>query len=424
MVSVGVPIGRVKNFESDAREILSRRYAIKHDSLVAGQGSQELCDRRIATIDEEGVIPHLDDMAHGDLLDFGEVHHHTVVRLAGGLNDLSGERDFQRIAMPVQMTALALMVGNAVAGVEFEAAGDLHKKEDNPRAENYSLAPPSFMSRLSVLDHNRNAAGMTYVYPVVSRRAGGVSVGINLNPNNACNWRCIYCQVPDLQRGGPPPIDLTQLEAELREMLTQLYRGDYLELHAPPEARRVVDIAFSGNGEPTSAAEFPAAVALVGRILDSLALSVPPRIRLITNGSLLDREDVQAGIAKIGLQGGEVWFKVDRVDPARMKQINGVGYEPATVLRRLKRCGELCETWVQTCWFALDGQPVTAAEQDAYLDFLMASKDCVAGVHLYGLARPSMQAEASRLSALPAAQLECLAAQIRQKIGLTVLVSP
>lgn len=280
------------------------------------------------------------------------------------------------------------------------------------------------MSRLSVQDHRRDVTGMTYVYPVVSRRAGGVSVGINLNPNNACNWRCIYCQVPDLRRGGPPPIDLAQLEMELCDMLAQLYRGDYLAQHAPPKARRVVDIAFSGNGEPTSAAEFPAAVALVGRLLASFALPEPPRIRLITNGSLLDREDVQAGIAQIGLQGGEVWFKVDAVDPARMKQINGVGYEPATVLRRLKRSGELCETWVQTCWFALDGQPATAAESDAYLDFLTAAKDFVAGAHLYGLARPSLQAEAIRLSALPAAQLERLAALIRQKTGLTVQVSP
>jgi len=265
---------------------------------------------------------------------------------------------------------------------------------------------------------------MAYVYPVVSRRAGGVSVGINLNPNNACNWRCIYCQVPDLQRGGPPSIDLGQLEAELFDMLSQLYRGDYLAQHVPPEARRVVDIAFSGNGEPTSAAEFPLVVDIVGRVLGRFNLPAPPRICLITNGSLLDREEVQAGIGKIGATSGEVWFKVDAADSDRMKQINGVGYEPTKVLRRLKRCGELCETWVQTCWFALDGQSIMAAEADAYMDFLTNAKDFVAGVHLYGLARPSLQAEAPRLSALPAEQLESLAAHIRQKTGLTVQVSP
>ena len=59
---------------------------------------------------------------------------------------------------------------------------------------------------LTIEDHRRDSAGLRYVYPVISRRAGGVSVGINLNVNNACNWACVYCQVDNLTRGGPPPI--------------------------------------------------------------------------------------------------------------------------------------------------------------------------------------------------------------------------
>ena len=57
------------------------------------------------------------------------------------------------------------------------------------------------MSKLTVTNHNRNLTGLTYVYPVLSRRAGGLSIGINFNTNNACNWRCIYCQVPELKNG-------------------------------------------------------------------------------------------------------------------------------------------------------------------------------------------------------------------------------
>lgn len=265
---------------------------------------------------------------------------------------------------------------------------------------------------------------MTYVYPVVSRRARGVSVGINLNPNNACNWRCIYCQVPDLKRGGPPPIDLGLLECELRGMLTQLYRGDYLARHVPPEARRVVDIAFSGNGEPTSAAEFADAVALVGRVLDELVLPVPPKLRLITNGSLLDRVAVQRGIALLGAQEGEVWFKVDAAGVAAMRRINSVAYQPATVLRRLQACGALCSTWAQTCMFALDGEPPATQDLGAYLDLVGAARNQLAGVHLYGLARPSLQPEAPRLQALPPAWLENFAQRIRENTGLTVCVSP
>ncbi|MEW6294041.1 MAG: radical SAM protein [Pseudomonadota bacterium] len=280
------------------------------------------------------------------------------------------------------------------------------------------------MAQLSIRDHCRASTGMTYVYPVVSRRAGGVSVGINLNPNNACNWRCIYCQVPDLKRGGPPPIDLNRLANELRDLLNWLYVGDYLDRHVPPEARRVVDIAFSGNGEPTSAAEFPQAVELVGRVLDELVLPAPPRLRLITNGSLLDRAAVRHGIALLGQRDGEVWFKVDAAGATAMRRINGVGYQPATVLRRLETCGKLCPTWVQTCVFALDGQAPDEAAQGAFVELIGMAAGHLAGVHLYGLARPSMQPEAARLKALPQNWLENLARRIDKETGLTVRVSP
>lgn len=72
------------------------------------------------------------------------------------------------------------------------------------------------MSKLTVTNHNRNLTGLTYVYPVLSRRAGGLSIGINFNTNNACNWRCIYCQVPELKNGAAPEIDLNLLASELR----------------------------------------------------------------------------------------------------------------------------------------------------------------------------------------------------------------
>ncbi|MBL8999447.1 MAG: radical SAM protein, partial [Gemmatimonadetes bacterium] len=126
---------------------------------------------------------------------------------------------------------------------------------------------------LTVTDHNRSFIDMTYVYPVVSRRADGVSVGINLNPNNACNWHCAYCQVPDLVRGRAPAIDLARLEAELRGFLADLIHGSWMERHVPEGARVIRDIAFSGNGEATTAEVFPEAVALVLRLHDEFGLS-------------------------------------------------------------------------------------------------------------------------------------------------------
>ncbi|MFN3883497.1 MAG: radical SAM protein [Rhodocyclaceae bacterium] len=276
--------------------------------------------------------------------------------------------------------------------------------------------------RLSVGNHDRDGSGMTYVYPVLSRRARGVSVGINLNPNNACNWRCIYCQVPDLKRGGPPPIDLGLLETELRTLLDALFRGDHLERYAPPEARRVVDVAFSGNGEPTSAREFPATVALVSRVLDDFPSSLP--LRLITNGSLLGRSSVREGIRMIGQRQGEVWFKIDGVGAETTQLINGAYLQPSVVLDRLKVCATLCPTWVQSCFFMLDDRPPSEDALERYLGLLANAREALTGVHLYGLARASRQPEASRLRALPAQWFEVLAERIRDATGLTVVVSP
>ena len=281
------------------------------------------------------------------------------------------------------------------------------------------------MSRilLKTEDHSRDSVDMRYVYPVISRRAGGVSVGINLNPNNACNWRCIYCQVPDLKRGGPPPIDLALLERELSDFLRWAGSGDFMATRVPAGARQLVDVAFSGNGEPTSAAEFAEAVAVVERVLVAHDLAGKVIIRLITNGSLLDRKTVQTGIARIGRAAGEGWFKVDAGTSAGLARINGTRVRPELVARRLACCAALAPTWVQTCLFRMDGEPPAEPELQAWLDLLAPLAPVLAGVHLYSLARPSLQKEAPRLGRMEAGWLEETAERIR-RLGLTVRVSP
>jgi hypothetical protein len=74
---------------------------------------------------------------------------------------------------------------------------------------------------------------------------------------------------------------------------------------------------------------------------------------------------------------------------------------------------------------AVDSEPPAEAELVAYLDLLRGLvRDAVPvrGVLLYGLARPSHQPEAPRLSALSRAWLETFAERIRAT-GMTVRVS-
>ena len=266
---------------------------------------------------------------------------------------------------------------------------------------------------------------MTYVYPVVSRRAGGVSIGVNLNPNNACNWACVYCQVPDLVRGTAPPINLLQLETELRTMLNDIVRGDFMQTQAPQDMQRLNDIALSGNGEPTSAREFAAVIALIGTLLVEFELLSKIKLVLITNGSLIDRPAVQTGLRAMADLNGEIWFKLDSATAVGMRAINQTRIAPEKAFARLKLAAELCATWLQTCVFALDNTPPSALEQEAYVNLvrrICAEQIPIQGVLLYGLARPSMQPQAPRLTALPAAWLEDFAERIRAA-GLAVKVS-
>src|SRR5262245_56611558 len=119
-------------------------------------------------------------------------------------------------------------------------------------------------------DHRRNFADNLYVYPVVSRRSKGVSIGINLNPDKICNFDCVYCQV---DRKTPPnvrDVDVSRLLAELEEMLDIVTTGQLFDderfRDTPPALRRINDIAFSGDGEPTTC---PAFLEIVQAVADS-----------------------------------------------------------------------------------------------------------------------------------------------------------
>jgi wyosine [tRNA(Phe)-imidazoG37] synthetase (radical SAM superfamily) len=266
---------------------------------------------------------------------------------------------------------------------------------------------------LSIHDHSRELSGLKYIYSVISRRAGGLSIGINLNVNNACNWQCIYCEIPNLTRGTPPPIELNIVEQELRFFLHEIIHGDYMEKNVSLEDRHLKDIAFSGNGEPTSAEEFPEVIAIVKKVLEEFNLLLKLKIRLITNGSLMHQAAVIKSVATLKDMNGEVWFKVDAANEESIKIINQVNLKPYQILERLKNCANVCPTFVQTCVFAIDGNGPSKKDINAYVELISKVKSNIQGVHLYGLARPSLQPQAKKLSRVDEEILQNIAKELR-----------
>lgn len=281
-------------------------------------------------------------------------------------------------------------------------------------------------TRLTTTNHSRDIAGLKYVYPVLSRRAGGLSIGINFNTNNACNWRCIYCQVPDLKIGAAPDLDFQLLEDELRFFLDDVLNGDFYQRFQVDEDKRVIkDIAISGNGEPTSLKDFDKAVALIGKVATEAAVLPQSNFVLITNGSLVHRPGVQNGLKKLKEYGGEVWFKLDSATEEGRALMNNAGQSCQASMENLLLCARLCPTKLQTCLLDYDKQGSSQKEKNAFLDLLKSikAKGCeLKSVMLYTIARPSLQPESGQLERLSVETLNAFADEIRL-LGFDVSVS-
>ena len=282
------------------------------------------------------------------------------------------------------------------------------------------------VSKLTTTNHCSDIVGLKYVYPVISRRVGGLSVGVNFNTNNACNWRCIYCQVPDLKMGAAPDMDYKLLEDELRLFLDDVRNFDFYERFQVDEDKRVIkDIAIAGNGEPTSLKEFAKAVDLIGNIATEAGVFPGSHYVLITNGSLVHQAKVRAGLTVLKSYGGEVWFKVDSATEEGRALINNSAQSCKASFENLMISAKLCTTKLQTCLVDVDKQGFSDKEKQAYLALLgdIKKSGCdLQQVMLYTIARPSMQPEAARLAPLPAETLNSFADDIRL-LGFDVTVS-
>jgi wyosine [tRNA(Phe)-imidazoG37] synthetase (radical SAM superfamily) len=280
--------------------------------------------------------------------------------------------------------------------------------------------------QLLTTNHSRDIAGLKYIYPVMSRRAGGLSIGVNFNPNNACNWRCIYCQVPDLHPGNAPEMDFQLLGQELTGFLDYVLHGDFFDdFHIESGQRVIKDLAISGNGEPTSLKYFRQAISLIGEIGSEAGIFPESRFVLISNGSLLHQQSVQNGLTALAAYHGEMWFKLDSATEVGRKLTNNTGQSQSKLLENISIASSLCPIKLQTCMLHYQDRLWTDSEQQAYLQLLQAlkaSEVAVQKIMLYSLARPSLQPEAMQLLAASDDEMQAFATKI-SALGYEVSVS-
>jgi wyosine [tRNA(Phe)-imidazoG37] synthetase (radical SAM superfamily) len=287
--------------------------------------------------------------------------------------------------------------------------------------------PPNYDPQLLGLhrDHSRAFQLNTYVYPVLSRRSRGLSVGINLNPDKACNFDCVYCQVnrrvPSIVRDVDPALVVRELD----EMLDLVESGAIYQYErfsgVPPSLLRLSDIAFSGDGEPTSCPEFLRVVTDVAELKRRRELN-RVKLVLITNATLLDRPPVRQALAILDANKGEVWAKLDAGTPEYFRLIDRTKVPFEKVLANILDAARARPIVIQGLFMTLAGRPADDAEIDAYcrrLAEILAGGGAIRSVQVYTVARPPAEESVGPLST---AGLERIAGRVRERIGLEVEV--
>lgn len=264
--------------------------------------------------------------------------------------------------------------------------------------------------------HSRSWRDNRYVYPVLSRRSRGLSVGVNLNPDKVCNFDCVYCCV---DRDVPPTVrevDLAVVRSELRHLLGLAASGEIFRSPpfdgAPPALRRVNDVAFSGDGEPTSFKGFGQACEVAAEEIERAGLG-ETKIVVITNATLLRRPHVAEALRFLDGHRGEVWAKLDAGTEEYYREVERTSIPLARVMENILACGREREILVQSLFMKIHGVGPAPMEIEAYLQRLAELKagGCrIRGVQVYTVARRTAE---DFVTPLPDAQVDAIAERVR-----------
>ncbi len=260
-----------------------------------------------------------------------------------------------------------------------------------------------------------------YVYAVVSRRSKGVSVGVNLNPDKVCNFDCVYCQVDRTTPGPVRDVDVPRLRAELETTLDLIQTGRLFEMErfraTPMHLRRLNDIAFSGDGEPTTCPEFPDVVRAAADVRRRRGLD-DVKLVLITNATQLHRPKVREALDVLAANNGEVWAKLDAGTEDYYHRIERTTIPFRRVLDNITAEARARPLVIQAMFLRLDGQPPTSGEQEAFCERLremVAAGGRIKLVQVYTVARTPAEAN---VTALAATEVDALVEKVRDRTGL------
>jgi len=272
--------------------------------------------------------------------------------------------------------------------------------------------------RETAFDRPRDWLGNRFVYAVISSRARGLSLGVNVNPDKLCNFDCSYCEVDRRVPSLESKLEVDVMAAELRKTLAFLQNGKLSEhpyyQSLPAELLQLRQVALSGDGEPTLAANFVDAVQAVVRVR---ALGGFFKIVLITNGTGLDQPAVLRGLEFL-TRSDEIWIKLDGGTQSLIDKVNRPDAPLEKILSNILLVGRQRPVIIQSLFPAIHGDEPPFEEIHEYalrLKELKAGGAEISMVQIYSAARPGVNADWGHL---PLRVLSQIAQTVRQTAGI------
>lgn len=273
--------------------------------------------------------------------------------------------------------------------------------------------------------HQRNYHENRFVYPVLSRRSKGISIGINLNPDKICNFDCIYCQVDRREESETRFVEIEQLINELDHMLHFVTSGEIYQDEkfstVPQELRRLNDIAFSGDGEPTTYRNFDSIVKEVADLKKKYQADQVKMV-LITNASMFHRDSTQKALKIFDQNQGEIWAKLDAGTEEYFKAIDRTKIRFQQILENILLVAKQRPIVIQSLFMQVNQQPPEQAEIDAYCQRLTDIKNAggeIKLVQVYTIARKTAE---NFVTSLSSEQVDGIASQVKEQTELTTEV--
>lgn len=266
----------------------------------------------------------------------------------------------------------------------------------------------------------REFFGNHFVYAVVSPRARGLSIGMNMNPDKHCNFNCGYCEVNRLAPPRDIHLDVDVMAGELRQTLAMAFSGElqnfFVYRNIPEDLLEVRHVALSGDGEPTLCPNFLEAVRAVVHIR---ALGQFPffKVVLITNATGLDLRDVQDGLKLLTPQD-EIWAKLDAGTQAYMDRVNHPNCPLDKILANILLAARQRPVTIQSLFPLLDSEEPPAEEIERYARQLRDLKNAgaqISLVQIYSATRPMAH---SGCGHLPLKRLAQIARRVHEVSGL------